>query len=162
MRFDFCPYCGNKAVLKNIGDEGSIPFCESCNILLFDMFSACVLCVPINELKEAALIKQGYVSEKYVGVAGYIKPGETAEQAAAREVSEEIGITPHNVRYVKSSWYEKKGLLMLWFIADVHKDEFRLSCEVDHAEWFTLDKAKEAVRIGSDIYKLICSAEDMC
>ena len=30
MTFDFCPKCGEKLVLKPIGDEGEVPFCESC------------------------------------------------------------------------------------------------------------------------------------
>lgn len=27
MRFQYCPHCGKKAELKEIGDEGLIPYC---------------------------------------------------------------------------------------------------------------------------------------
>lgn len=158
MRFKYCPYCGAEAMMKEIGDEGMMPFCERCSTPLFDMFSSCVLCVVVNEFNEVALIKQEYVSDRYVGIAGYIKPGETAEEAAKREISEELGIIPADVWYLKSSWYARKELLMLGFLAKVTKTDFHLSGEVDKARWFTFDEAKQAVRPGSDIYQLICCA----
>ena len=31
MKFTYCPDCGDKLVPKTLGDEGDVPFCESCN-----------------------------------------------------------------------------------------------------------------------------------
>jgi len=78
MKFTYCPHCGTKTTLKEIGDEGMIPYCETCNIPLFPMFSTCVLSVVMNELHEAALIQQSYGTPRFVGVAGYRR-----EQSAA-------------------------------------------------------------------------------
>ena len=90
MRFDYCPFCGEKTILKKIGDEGDIPYCEKCSRPLFDMFSTCVLNVVVNEYNEVLLIRQSYGdTSRYVGVAGFMKVGETPEEAGAREVLEE-------------------------------------------------------------------------
>lgn len=37
MRFTYCPYCGEKLTKKEIGDEGLVPFCEKCNVPLWEM-----------------------------------------------------------------------------------------------------------------------------
>ena len=31
MRFKYCPDCGEKLIMKPIGDEGDVPFCERCS-----------------------------------------------------------------------------------------------------------------------------------
>jgi len=49
MKFTHCPHCGTKAIPKEIGDEGLIPYCETCKIPLFEMFSTCVLSIVVNE-----------------------------------------------------------------------------------------------------------------
>ena len=87
MHFTYCPDCGTQTVPRQMGDDGAVPYCERCQKPLFDMFSTCVLSVVKNPAGELALIKQSYgQQETYVGVAGYMKPGETAEEAAAREI----------------------------------------------------------------------------
>lgn len=156
MKFDYCPFCGTKAVEREIGDEGLMPYCEHCQRPLFELFPVCVLCVVKNELGEIALIRQSYVNPgTFVGVAGYIKSGESAEQAAAREVKEELGIAPDKVTFVKSYPYAKKDMLMLGFLAGVRKTDFHISGEVDRAEWFSFENAVKAVREGSIIQQLI-------
>ena len=92
MHFTYCPYCGGKLFSKEIGDEGNIPFCDSCNIPLWDMFTTSIIAAVVNEYREIALLRQNYVSAtKYVCVAGIMKIGEAAEDTVVREVKEEIG-----------------------------------------------------------------------
>lgn len=55
----------------------------------FDSFSSCVIILVANEYHEIAMLKQNYMSEKYwTYVSGFMKPGETAEETAIREVNE--------------------------------------------------------------------------
>lgn len=159
MRYNYCPDCGERLIDKNIGDEGMIPFCEKCSRPWFDGFYTCILAAVVNEFGEVALIRQGYVSTEYcVGVAGHIKCGETAETAAAREVMEEIGLVPESVKFIQSSWYEKKGMLMLGFRVNVKKGSLTPSCEVDSADWYSPEEALKALRPGSDIQRLVSAA----
>lgn len=158
MKFEYCPHCGTKAIQKEIGDEGRMQYCPKCELPLWEMFSTCIICAVVNEYAEVALIRQSYVStQNYVCVAGYMKPGESAEETACREIEEEIGLKVEQLTYVKSYPYEKKGLLMLGFEAKVKKAEFRLSGEVESVQWFPLNEALGKIREGSIAWQLVRS-----
>lgn len=143
MVFKHCPQCGEKLILKEIGDEGSVPFCGSCSRPFFSFSYPCVICLVTDGAGQFALIKQGYVSERYVFVAGYVQRGETLEAAAAREVEEEIGLKVKSVRYLESRYFERDDNLMAGFEVTVEHGDFSLSREVDSAEWFDKESAKE-------------------
>ena len=156
MRFTFCPHCGMKLVEKQIGDEGMIPYCEGCKIPLWDMFTTCIIAAVVNENREVALLRQNYVSAtNYVCVAGVMKLGESAEDAAIREIREEIGQEVESLEFVKSYPYEKKEMLMLGFKATVRKAALSLSAEVDAAQWVAFDQALEKLRPGSIAWQLV-------
>ena len=161
MRFTYCPHCANKLIAKEIGDEGLIPYCENCKIPLWDIFTTCVICAVVNENKEIALLRQNYVStSNYVCVAGVMKPGESAEETAVREVKEEIGLDVEQLKYIGSYPYNKKEMLMLGFHAAVKKAPFRISGEVDSVEWFPLDRALDKLRNGSIAWNLVRTVKE--
>lgn len=137
MHFKYCPFCGEKLIDKQAGDDGNVPFCIKCDRYWFDIFPTCTIVLIANEFNEIALLKQLYLSDKYLTfVAGYMQPKETAEQCIVREAMEEIGVDiSTNVKYSGSYWFDSKGLLMIGFIARVKKTKFKLSNEVDDAKW---------------------------
>lgn len=156
MHFKYCPHCGTKSGKKEIGDEGTIPFCEKCNIPLWDMFTTSIIAAVVNEQNEIALLRQNYVSAtKYVCVAGVMKIGESAEETVVREIKEEIGLDVEKVQYIKSYSYEKKEMLMLGYMAVVKKDVFKLSKEVDSAAWVKFEDALALLREGSIAWQLV-------
>jgi len=157
MRFEFCPDCGEKTQLKEIGDEGNIPYCAKCGKPLFDMFSTCVIALVANSDGEIALLRQNYISDKYYNlVSGYIKPGETAEETARREVKEEIGVDVRDMQFAGSFWFAKKEMLMLGFIAETSDKRLTLSKEVDEACWKPAREALGCVHPeGSVSYTLV-------
>lgn len=144
MKFDYCPKCGSKLTQKQIGDEGLIPFCGNCSRPWFSFCYTCVICLLVDENENIALIKQSYGdTNRYVCVAGFMKPGESAEDAAKREISEETGLNAVVCKYINSYPYEKRDNLMLGFACRVIRDEFKLSSELSQADWFTKDQALE-------------------
>lgn len=156
MHFTFCPHCGNKLIDKEIGDEGMIPYCDTCQVPLWDMFSTCVICAVVNEFNEIALIRQEYVSAtKYVCVAGVMQLGESAEEAAIREIKEEIGLDVKELQYKRSYFYATKQMLMLGYRANVKKDDITISKEVDSASWIPLSEALSKLREGSIAWQLV-------
>lgn len=157
MRFIYCPDCGEKLILKQLGDEGDVPFCERCNKPWFEMLSSAVIVLVVNEHGEAALLRQDYISTEYRNlVSGYMKPGENAEETARREVAEEIGIEMTNLRLVGTYWFAKKDMLMIGFIGHAKKAELTLSSEVDGAEWIAAGEAIKLVHPkGSTSYALL-------
>lgn len=156
MQFTYCPHCGTKAIQKEIGDEGEIPYCPSCEIPLWDMFTTCIICAVVNEYGEIALLRQDYVSKtNYVCVAGIMKLGESAEETACREVNEELGLDVSELEFVQTYPYIKKEMLMIGFHATVKKADFTLSKEVDKAEWVKLEQALDKLREGSIAWQLV-------
>ena len=142
MRFQFCPHCGARTIPREIGDEGLVPWCNSCKIPLFPMFSTCIIALAVDEQGDVALLRQGYISSQYhVLVSGYMKPGESAEECAAREIQEELGLEVQRLAMTGTYWLEKKDMLMIGFLARVHKGAFHLSGEVDQAVWVTPQQA---------------------
>ena len=155
MKYKYCPQCGSVLELKEIGDEGLVPFCSTCKVPYFDSFGQCIITVVINENNEIALLRQEYVSKtNWVLIAGYIKKGETFEESVIREVEEETGQKVQELEYISSYYYEKKELLMAGFKCNVLKREFSNSKEVDNIGWFSFDEALKLLREGSIAHQL--------
>lgn len=152
MRFTYCPDCGTKLIPRPIGDEGLVPYCDSCKKPLFDMFSTCIIVMVVNEFEEVALLKQSYISSQYrTLVAGYMKPGESAEECTRREVMEEIGIELQQLQILGTDWFSRKEQLMIGFLGRAKKSEFTLSGEVDEAWWVPVEEAPALMHPGKSI-----------
>lgn len=156
MHYIFCPICGEKLVPREMGDDGLVPFCERCAQPYFDSFSTCVICAVVNPRREVALLKQDYIRRgTLVCVSGYMKPGESAEDAAAREIKEELGLDVSRVTYMGSWPMPNKPMLMLGFRAEAPAVPFVLSSEVEDALWVPFDAALPLIRTGSIAYQLV-------
>jgi 8-oxo-dGTP diphosphatase len=98
---------------------------------------------------EVLLIRRGH--DPYAGCwalpGGFIDPGESLEQAAARELAEETGLENISMRQLHA--YSTPGrdprgwVITVTFVAVVNKDEVRPVAGDDAAEaaWFALDPA---------------------
>ena len=80
-------------------------------------------------------------------LAGFVEPGESAEQAVIREVAEETHIKVTNVRYVGSQPWPMPRSLMLGFRAEAPAGQ---AIEVDREEiaeayWFSRDELLAAI-----------------
>lgn len=155
MKFEYCPKCGKNLIRKEIGDEGMVPYCTSCERPFFDIPSPCVIVAAINEYNEVALIRQSYGIDRFVCIAGFIKIGESAEECALREVEEEINLKPYSIEFIKTYPMEKQELIMIGFMVRVKKAEFKLSKELKEAVWFEKDSALKALEGANIAYCLV-------
>jgi NAD+ diphosphatase len=81
-------------------------------------------------------------------LAGFVDPGESAEQAVIREVAEETQIKVTNVRYVGSQPWPMPRSLMLGFRADAPAGQAIVvdRDEIAEAYWFSRDELLAAIK----------------
>ena len=81
-------------------------------------------------------------------LAGFVDPGESAEQAVIREVAEETQIKVTNVRYVGSQPWPLPRSLMLGFRADAPAGQAIAvdTEEIAEAHWFSRDELLAAIK----------------
>jgi len=159
MQFHYCPNCGAFLEMRPTGDEGNVPWCPSCERPWFDQFAVCVIALVVNERGEIAILRQRYISQTYGNlVSGYMKPGESAEECARREIQEELGLPAASLEFVRTYWFEKKDMLMVGFFARVTGRDLRLSSEVDSAQWVSVSQALGQVHPAGSISHALVSA----
>ena len=87
---------------------------------------------------------------RYSTLAGFVEPGESADQAVAREVFEEAGIRLREVRYFGSQSWPFPASLMLGFHAEAETEEIHLQDgELGDARWFTRQELRAALDAGT-------------
>lgn len=157
MRYVYCPQCGRALSTRVLGDDGLVPWCEPCARPWFDTFSTCVITAVQNAAGEVLLQREHRRPERDVLVAGYMKPGESAEAAALREIAEETGLTVTSLRYVASWPHESGDMLMLGYCAQAEGTPRGDSAEILSARWVPLAEAIDTLRPGSIGQKLLMS-----
>ena len=83
---------------------------------------------------------------RYSALAGFVEPGESIEEAVARETLEEAGLRIGAVRYVASQPWPFPSQLMIACIAEAQSDALTLDPnELEDAIWVTHDEIRAAI-----------------
>jgi NAD+ diphosphatase len=83
---------------------------------------------------------------RYSALAGFVEPGESIEEAVARELAEEAGVTATAVRYLVSQPWPFPSQLMIACIAPVADDALHLDqLELEDAFWAGPDDVRAAL-----------------
>jgi NAD+ diphosphatase len=111
----FCGVCGT-ATVPDPGNRARR--CPTCALTAYPRLSPAVI-VAVERGPELLLARSvRFPQGTYSVVAGFVDPGESAEEAVHREVFEETGVRVHNVRYFGSQPWPFPHSLMLGFQAD--------------------------------------------
>jgi NAD+ diphosphatase len=82
-------------------------------------------------------------------LAGFVEPGESAEQAVAREVREETAVIVSSVTYASSQPWPMPHSLMLGFRAEAQTTEISVDAEeIEEAAWYSRDDLRAALVSG--------------
>ena len=113
---------------------------------------------PAQGPKKCLLAEHQRFKNKVVStLAGFLDPGETLEEAVAREVFEEAGVKVDTVDYVASQPWPFPASLMVGFKATTSDPSLNIdNDELSQAHWFTAEEIKQFDEWGdeSDQFKL--------
>jgi NAD+ diphosphatase len=140
-----CPRCGTPTVTVAAGHAQRCPADGSEH---FPRIDPAVIMLVTDPDDRCLLARNRRWPERRVSIlAGFVEPGESAEQAVAREVGEETGITVAQVRYAGSQPWPMPQSLMLGFRASAAGDlELRVDDdEIAEAHWFSRDELRSAL-----------------
>jgi NAD+ diphosphatase len=135
-RHRFCGVCGN----PTRSDEGGhVRRCLSpaCNAAHFPRTDPAVIML-VTDGDRALLGRQAaWAKGQHSTLAGFVEPGESLEEAVAREVREETGIVVDDVAYHSSQPWPFPASIMLGFTARAVTTELRVDPEeLEAARWF--------------------------
>lgn len=142
-----CPLCGDPTV---IDQGGWVRRCPTDDTQHFPRVDPAVIMLVIDASDRALLGRQSRWPEGWFStLAGFVEPGETLENAVAREVLEEVGVQVGQVNYLASQPWPFPSSLMLGFHAtalttQVHPDDG----EIAEARWYTRDALAAACAAG--------------
>ena len=145
----YCVECGSKLEPKELEHEGIIPFCPKCNQYRFETFNTAVSMIVTTKDYDKVLLIEQYGKKRYILVAGYINKTENAEDAARREIFEEVGLKVLKLHFQKTEYYAPSNTLMINYIAVVEDMEVHPNFEIDDYAWFTKEEGYEKIAKGS-------------
>jgi len=119
----FCGRCGTATV--NAPAERA-KLCPQCGLLSFPRLSPAVIMLIRKGRDELLLARNRAFAEGFFSVlAGFVEPGESLEEAVAREVREEVNLEIGNIRYFGSQPWPFPHSLMIGFTADYESGDIR-------------------------------------
>jgi NAD+ diphosphatase len=136
-RHRFCGTCGAKTLPAR---NGHVLVCTnpSCRHEQFPRIDPAII-VLVSDAERALLGRQAsWPAGRYSTIAGFVEPGESLEDAVAREVFEETGIQVDRIEYHSSQPWPFPASLMLGFTAHAITTQVHLrDQELEDARWFT-------------------------
>ena len=113
-------------------------YCPECDHVFFDAPSPAVI-IALTNADRILLTKKISGVHSYWGlVSGHVKQGETAEEAAIREVREETGLEIFNLTILRTYMMKANNLLMIGFSAKTNSSIVSQSKELAETTWFKM------------------------
>ena len=154
-----CPRCGAPT---RSARGGAIRVCEADGSEHFPRTDPAMIVLVHDGGDRCLLGRQAiWPAGRYSTLAGFVEPGESAEQAVVREVLEETGVAVREVTYSSSQPWPFPASLMLGFSARADADAVPIATdgELEDARWFHRDELRDGSAMlptpVSIAYKLI-------
>jgi NAD+ diphosphatase len=139
----YCGICGGETLHHRAGWGRK---CGGCAAEHFPRVDPVVIMLAEHDGRVLLARQHQYPAGRYSALAGFVEPGESIEEAVARELMEEAGVPVGSVRYVASQPWPFPGSLMIACIAGAGSDAIRLdTAELEDAFWASRAEVEAAL-----------------
>ena len=151
-RHRFCARCGSATRLAKGGWQRN---CDSCKAQHFPRTDPVTIMLVEHDGKLLLGRQPRFPPKMYSALAGFVEPGETIEEAVAREIHEEAGVRVRDVQYIASQPWPFPSQLMIGCTSVADDPTLTIdTTELEDARWFTraeLEEARAAGEAGTDL-----------
>ncbi len=145
----FCSRCGHPT---EKAAAGHLRRCTSCAAEHYPRTDPAVIMLITDEQDRCLLGRSALWPEgRWSTLAGFVEPGESIEQAVAREVFEEAGVRVSEVGYVASQPWPFPASLMLGFIGRAAPGGTEITVdgeELSEARWISREELRAGMASG--------------
>lgn len=142
-RHGFCANCGKATHTFKAGWARK---CSGCEAEHFPRVDPVAIMLAEYDGKILVGRQPRFPAGRYSALAGFVEPGESIEEAVARELWEEAGIRVHSVRYVTSQPWPFPSSLMIACIGQTDDPALALdTTEIEDAIWVNLAGVRAAL-----------------
>jgi NAD+ diphosphatase len=140
-RHKHCAACGEPSQAMDGGWKRKCPACETEH---FPRTDPVVIMLPYHGDRCMLGRQEAWPKGMFSALAGFLEPGESIEEACARELHEEAGLHAVKVRYHSTQPWPYPSSLMIGLIAEVEDEEGAPDqTELSEVRWFTRAEARE-------------------
>jgi NAD+ diphosphatase len=151
-RHRFCANCGTRT---EIAEAGYSRHCPRCGAMHFPRTDPVVIMTVEHEGRLLLGRRAGWPPGRMSVLAGFVSPGESAEEAVVREVQEESGIVARDPVYVTSQPWPFPASLMLGFHARADGGQPRaIDGELEEVRWVDAEDVWRAARAQNADFRL--------
>ena len=139
QRHRYCGVCGSPTLTE---EAGHMRRCMNpdCKTMHFPRTDPAVIMLVSDGERALLGRNKNFPPGMYSTLAGFVEPGESLEDAVAREVREETAIEVRNVAYHSSQPWPFPANIMLGFHAEAATSEIEVDYgELEDAKWFERD-----------------------
>lgn len=142
-RTRYCGMCGGRIEFRRAGFIGH---CLQCGSEHYPRVDPAVI-VAVSDGEQLLLGRQpNWAPLRYSVIAGFVEPGESLEQAVAREVFEETQIRVGACHYLGSQPWPFPSAMMLGFLAQAAAGQTpKVNGELDDARWLSRQDVAAAI-----------------
>jgi NAD+ diphosphatase len=139
-----CSACGHPTEVREAGWKRT---CPACKVDHFPRTDPVVIMLPVRGEQCLVGRQAAWPKLMFSALAGFLEPGETIEEACARELWEEARLTTRRVRYHSTQPWPYPASLMIGLIAEVEDGEAVADqIELDEVRWLSRSEAAAMIR----------------
>ncbi len=139
-RHRYCANCGTPTAMFRAGWGRTCPNCAAEH---FPRVDPVVIMIAEHDGRALLGRQPAFPPGRYSALAGFLEPGESIEEAVAREIREEAGVRVTGIRYIASQPWPFPSSLMIACIGMAEDDAITLDAnELEDAIWVPRDTVR--------------------